>query len=233
MRRAIPWRLAAVAAVVATPIGAQMEVLDGIGVAAEITGQTYCLGMPISGLMVNAKTLPPDAITLRLMVQLSYRNVGARPVILFRDAAEQIIISHSAADALRQENQIVIPFRGRVMGPEALSDRSFLEPERPKSPPYDLLPPAPDGVLKIPLDVRFQVHNPQERSPDTELLGKRVFFQLDLNHANLLGEILQDLQIKWRPYGTLWATRVRTKPLELNIPRSPKVEKCEAEFRID
>ncbi len=115
-------------ALAAAPVWAQMEVRDGIGVTAEITEQTYCLGMPISGLMVNPKMLPPDAITLRLMVQLSYRKVSAVPMILFRDAADQIVISHSLNDAEQQRNQTLIPFRGLVMGKRALKDRKFFEP---------------------------------------------------------------------------------------------------------
>ncbi len=87
--------------------------------------------------------------------------------------------------------------------------------------------------MKISLDVRFQVHNPAEHSPRTELLGEKVFFQLDLNHANLPEKIVKDVSIKWRPYGTFWSQRIRTTPIEIDIPRSPEVEKCAAEFTID
>jgi hypothetical protein len=53
-------------------------------------------------------------------------------------------------------------------------------------------------------------------------LGKKLFLQLDLDHALLSGNLAHKLQEKWRSYGTLWAGKVRTQPIELDIPRSPK-----------
>ena len=230
LRSFVPLVLAALA-----PISeAQTADHGGISVTAEITERTYCLGRPVSGVMANAKMLPPDAITLRLLVRLSYRNVSTNPVIFFDYPHYSVVISKSINDSVRQENQTIIPIRGRVIElEEALADRSNIEPERPGWPLYDSLSSGPSGVLQKTLDVRFQVHNPVEQQPGSEWLGKKVFFQLELNHANLPEEIIRDLEIKWRSYGTFWAARVRTKPIELNIPRSPLVSKCAAEFKID
>jgi hypothetical protein len=66
-----------------------------------------------------------------------------------------------------------------------------------------------------------------------ELLGRKIFFQLDLNHAMLPREVVRDLQPKWRSYGSLWAARIRTQPIQINIPRSPETSRCASEFRID
>jgi hypothetical protein len=217
------------------PIGeAQTADRSEISVSAKITEQTYCLGMPVSGVMVNAKMLPPDAITLRLMVRLSYRNVSSRPVIFFDYPQDAVVISKGINDSIQQENQTIIPIRGRAIGlEEALADRSNLEPERPGWPLYNSLPPGPSGVLEKTLDVRFQVHNPAEQAPGSEWLGKKLFVQLELNHANLPSETVRDLEVKWRPYGTFWSARVRTSPIELDIPGSPEVSKCAAEYKID
>jgi hypothetical protein len=210
---------------------AQVEVGGGLAVSAEITGQQYCLGMPSGG--IDLKPLPPDAIRLRLMVRLSYRNVSARAMIFLKVADEQIVISHSLADAAHGKNQELIRFRG-TLRPYLLEDRETLESQRPTG-PFEMLAPAPNGALPFSLiyDLSFPVHDPSKRGPDTELLGKKVFFQLDLNHEMLPKEIARELEVKWRAFGTLWEQRIRTKPIELDIPSAPTASKCESEFRID
>jgi hypothetical protein len=212
--------------------GAEAEVRDGIAITAEVVEQTYCSGMPPGG--VNLKRLPPDAVTLRLKVRLSYRNVSAHPIIFFRNAVEQIVISQSLDDAVRGRNQSPIRFR-KVQMMYGTRDRATLETEKPTLPLFDILPPVPNGPSQFDIlyDVGFQVHNPSERGPAAELVGKTVFFQLDLNHARLPKKIARELEVKWRAYGTFWAERIRTEPTELNIPRAPETMKCKSEIQID
>jgi hypothetical protein len=200
--------------------------------------QTYCLGAPdygangisvsIDGVPLDGLLLPPDAITLRLMVRLSYRNVSANPIIFSADHLEAVVISHSLYDAVHERHQTIVSALGQRGGwVETRLDKV------PASPPYEVIPPGASSASPIDLDVRFQVHNPAERRPEMELLGSKVFFQLDLDHSLLSSEAVRVLGTKWRRYGILWAERIRTKPFEIDIPQAPKTAKCPSEFRID
>src|SRR5579863_3333813 len=142
MTRTAPGYFIFMALAALVPIGeAQTADRSEISVSAKITKQAYCLGRPVSGLLVDADMLPPDAITLRLIVRLSYRNASNSPVIFFDYPQEAVVISKGIDDSMRQVNQTIIPIKGRAIGSEeALADRSNLEPERPGWPLYDSLP---------------------------------------------------------------------------------------------
>ena len=175
--------------------------------------------------------MPPGAITLRLAVNLTYRNQNDQPQIFQELPDINVVISPSLKEALQHKNQTAVQYGAR-RPPWRPGDGS-LETDRPQDSWFSILSPTPNGVRKIEYDVGFQVHNPAERSPNMELLGKKIIFQMDLNHAMLPGAIIRDLQAKWHSYGTLWATRIRTQPIELDIPKSPPTEKCTSEFTID
>lgn len=204
---------------------AQQEVGHGITAAATITNQRYCVGEPMDSSLL--RRLPADAITLRLMVLVTYRNTDAAPQIFQAAPNETIVISRSVEDASQRRNQALIQW-GYPRSPFQLADRDQLESDEPRRPPFIFL--SPGGTWAVAYEIGVQVHNPAERSRNMELLGKKIFFQMDLNHAMLPNEIVRDLQVKWRSYGSLWAARVRTQPIEVDIPRSPETSKCASEI---
>lgn len=209
---------------------AQMEVGGkGLTATAEITEQKYCLGEPFGGSFLE--NLPPDAITLQLTTRVSFRNVSARPIIYLASSDEEIVLSNSLDDAERRRNQTLM----RLRNPQphsVLRDPADLESDQPRTPPFVVLPAASNG-LPWEYSVILQVHDPAAPGPVSELLGKTVFLQLDLSFALIPSQIVPGLEARWRPYGTLWARRIRTQPIKIDIPRSPKVSKCQSELKID
>jgi hypothetical protein len=226
---AVLWSFALPLATV-SQCAAQRGVGDGITATAEIKGQAYCLGDTGIGFLRNS--LPPDAITLWLKVILTYRNASSQPQIVQTGPRFQIVISSTVRDAEVRRNQTVTPYGGQESS-YTLEDRSTLESVDQPSPPFIIVQPAPNGIFKLATDVALQIHNGTVKTSGIELLGRKILFQLDLNHAIFPDEILRDLAAKWRSYGTLWAAAVRTQPLEIDIPKFPKTERCPSGPQVD
>jgi hypothetical protein len=221
------FRCLVVAALAAAPDLAQTEVGgEGLTARAEITEQKYCLGEPLGGSFVT--DLRPDAITLQLTTVVSYRNVSTHSIIYLVNPDAQIVLSHNLDDATQRKHQTLL----RLIDPQprsVLRDPSYFESERPNA-GFFILGPTSSG-LSVRYTAILQVHNPSHRG--TDLRGKTVFFQLDLNFARIPDQTARDLESRWRPYGVLWAGRIRTQPIEISIPKDPKAFKCLSELKID
>jgi hypothetical protein len=202
----------------------------GVTATAEITDQKFCLGMSLVALVIPAGgEVAPDAISLHLRVRVTYRNQGATPIILQISNDGHIVLSGNLEGAARHRHQVVIPdwdFEPR----HRLRREDFPAlTERPDD-GFEVLPPGGAWADEATYShLSFQVHKPAPGGTGRELLGKKVFLQLDLDHALLGGNLAHKLQSKWRSYGTLWAGRVRTQPVELDIPESPRAFQCKPE----
>ena len=212
-------------------LGPRAEAAEGLTATAEITQRAFCLGTP-SGLVISERMLAADAVSLSIQVRVSYRNGGLRPTILLRSDNRRIVLSRTLEDAAQHRNQVVIPYyEFEPRRPWEPEDLPLLDSERP-GPQFEVLPSRGTWTDE-PARLSFQVHKPSTDGTGSELLGRKVFFQLELDHALLAGDLASTLQAKWRPYGTLWVGTIRTQPIELNIPQSPEAARCGSKERID
>jgi hypothetical protein len=80
---------------------------------ALVLKEYYCLGQP--GGNGVPERLPPDAITLRLRVRLSYRNPSPRPIILpLLKGLTALVLSPASRDNLQSRPQLIVPYFGRM-----------------------------------------------------------------------------------------------------------------------
>lgn|GEM_PF-5250314 len=105
--------------------------------------------------------------------------------------------------------------------------------DRPDSRFFLVVRPGEEGESSFGEYIVMRVHNPSERRSKSEWLGKKLFMQLDLDHSKFPKRFVRDLAVKWREYGELWTGKVRTQPLEVDIPASPKFGDCSREHTID
>jgi hypothetical protein len=64
--------------------------------------------------------------------------------------------------------------------------------------------------------------------------GRRLYVQLELDHSWLSVKGLEARILDWaHGVGYLWAGKVRTSPIEIEIPASPPIANCSLEFRLD
>jgi len=225
MMRISLWRLLSSIAVLAG--ATELQAMDqGLEARAVVAERKFCLGMPTG---LSLEKLPPDAITLRMQIQIFYRNASSGPLILPLLEDPRIILSRSSGDVTHQRNQTVIRF-GPQRRPLDLAAGTDLD--RPDIPHFRVIPPGSES-LSLTEDVAIQVHNPAKKQAQTELLGQTVFIQLELDHMLTPERLVQDLGSKWHDYGTLWTGRIRTPPLEVAIPQSPTTTKCSSQFKVD
>ncbi len=202
----------------------------------EITAfkQYYCLGRP--GGDGVPERLPPDAITLRLRIRLSYRNVGSRPLILpLLKGLTALVISPTRAGATRRQSERVVPYFGRMI-PEDLSQ----EGDQPTlNHNFEVIPPGGVFERRFSRETDFDeyvildVRNPAGKFQRDDLRGKKIFLQLELNHLRFPKSQADELAVRWERYGYLWTGTVRSNPVEINIPRSPEFADCSHEYKID
>ena len=206
--------------------GAEPKTVDP-EVRMVVTEQKYCLGQPG---FVSIEKQPPDAITLRVHSRLSYRNSGSKPVILPVEEDAVLILSRSLEDVARRKNQLALRFYKKR--PRDLAEHG-INLDRPAEPFFMIVPPGEESKFGFSQNVVLRVHNPSESRPESEWLGKKVFLQLELEHLPFSKRFAQHLAAKWSEYGDLWTGKVRTEPLEVDIPASPKFGDCSLEYRID
>src|ERR1700676_1503878 len=90
-----------------------------------VGAQKYCLGQP-GGILNEISALerePPDAITVRLVGQLSFLNPGLKPLIAPHVYhVSTLIVSRTPNDAAHRRHQLVIPFESTKPAQEDLDD---------------------------------------------------------------------------------------------------------------
>ena len=193
-----------------------------------VTEQKYCLGQP--GILSFEKQ-PPDAITLRLRAQFLYRNSNSNPnPLIIPEEDPTLILSRRLADVTGRKNQFTLRFRPKR---DSIVTTKEFNLDRPVPPFFLVVRPGGEGEASLGEYVVMRVHNPSERRTETEWLGKKLFLQLELDHLQFPTRFAQDLAMKWREYGDLWTGKVRTEPLEVDIPTSPTFGDCSLEYRID
>jgi hypothetical protein len=194
----------------------------------------YCLGQPGGDGVFEQQ--PSDAITLRLRVRLSYRNVGSSPLILpLLKGLTAVIISPTLGDANQRRSQIVVPYFGR-MTPEEISQEGN-EPTLNHN--FEII--LPGGVFKRRFEregdfdeyVILDIYNPAAKFQKVDLRGRKLFVQLELNHLRFPQSQADELTNRWQAYGYLWTGKVKSSPMEIDVPRSPKFADCSHEYKID
>lgn len=225
-RTAIAWVLV----VVSLARGAQLNTGSGPTVRAAIRDQKFCLGEPG---IVSFEHQHPDTVTFRLRIELYYRNTGSKPVILPTSRDPVVILSRNSADARRRQNQFHIRLREKKPPEEEDLEAIGIDLDRPREPYFQVIPPGKEGSVALPEYVVLRVHNPSDKQAQTELLGKKIFIQLELDHSQLPKQLAQKLTDRWRKYGDLWVGKAKTEAMEFDIPVSPKFADCSLEYKID
>jgi hypothetical protein len=192
----------------------------------------YCLGPPGAYRLIPQP--PPSAseeaeeakvITLRLHVQLYYKNRGSSALILPVNEYPRLILSSTPPNGVRRS----VP---------AVAFRIRPEPGDLTNVPTDMfnsffrkIAPGEEWVGHE--YVFFPVYDPRHGSRGVNRLGRRLYVQLELDHS---WEPLsrQEARIQdWAHGGYLWAGKVRTSPIEVEVPASPPIANCSLEYRID
>src|SRR5436190_15648968 len=208
--------------------GAQADAPPPV-VSVTIKQEKYCLGQP-GGIneFFRFERQRPDTITLRLRVQLSYRNVGPYAIVVpIYHSVPRLLISRSLDDARHDRFSLIVPFNPI----EPPDDARFEGIDAPDKRYEVIRSSGPRYVHPFESQIYLRVHTPS--LPRRNLLGKKIFLQLELSYRWFSPALAKDLAIRWKNFGDLWTGKVRTEPIEIDIPASPEIGDCSNEYGID
>jgi len=171
--------------------------------------------------------MPAGTIRTLLRVRLSYRNIAPEPLILpTLYHVSRLLVSRSIENGANGRFLFVAPHY--LGASDKIIPKMTLAPTRE----FEVVPEGHTANYFDQHDVPIllDVHNPLSPGLKTELLGRRVYLQLELNHLPFSKEIARDLTQRWKAYGHLWTGKVRSSAMEINVPHAPKISNCDGEF---
>jgi hypothetical protein len=196
-------------------------------VSATIEQAKFCLGNPGS-LLVDR--LSEDAVALRLRVWLSYRNVGSKSLILptYHELSALIVsVGRLPLAGESGQNQLVTHFKRRQKPTDELP--KDVSADSPFNPLFKVVPPNEELNKYFSESVVLPVHNSVASDLRSDLLGRKIYIQLELTHMGLSRRLESKLAARWERYGRLWRGRVRSNPIEIDVPKSPQIVDCSHE----
>jgi len=200
-------------------------------VIVTITEQTYCLGR-IAGFPVDLLDgESPDRITLALRLQLTFRNIGHRPLILpvLLDFSK-LIVSHKPGSMAKASERVVAPLEWGEPDLKYIG-LDTLEPNKA----FELIPPgggSGDYFAKTHFPIHVVVFDPSPRVHVEDLRGTKIFLQLEVDHLRFPKDLADTLAKRWARYGYLWTGTTRTQAIHIEIPRTPGAVACQG-MKID
>lgn len=205
----------------------------GLIATAEITGKRFCEGTSLEGFFGKpGRDLALDGVSLELDLTVTFRNASTSPAIFLLTGNWYVVLSSTPANAAERKNQLVFPYYEFSESVRWNSD-SFIEGDSPEPHLFRIIPPGEKLRYDWLTHLSFPIHKPTADGVGAELLGRKVFFQLDLDHELLAPNVEGALQLRWQRFGTIWDGRIRTQPIELDIPKSPGISPCTSRQRLD
>lgn len=179
----------------------------------------YCLGQPGGP---TPEHQPADAVTLRLTLYTYYRNIGKQPLILPHFDRFRVVASLSVQDGNLGQPEWTV-----TQSPDRRGVR--VTDSSPTAPYFEVLQPDEETHIAEAQWIVLRVHAPSAGNSRTELLGRSIFFRVDIDHNTLE----RGLASRWKTFGDLWSGKLTTVPLEVQIPQVPEIANCDHEYRID
>lgn len=175
--------------------------------------------------------LPPAYLVLELSVRISYRNPGARPLILPLEHERTIYTA------------LVPGSRMNIFhGPLGLLEPSYnpmkdlpadVSPDSPVSPRNDVFTAIPaGGELTPPLmeNIILPVNRKALFRHDPDLRGHRVYLRLKLKHRELAAGLEAVLSDRWTRFGVPWTGTLMTNTFAIDVPQAPQGLPCKDRY---
>jgi hypothetical protein len=197
--------------------------IAGPAATASITQATYCFARPRG---LDPGRLPPAYLVLRLKVQVSYRNPGARPIIvpLGRDRTiyttlkpGTMSILHASAGLFDPANKLMKDLPADV------------SPDSPVSPANDVFTVIPArGEMTPPLleEITVPVDRKALFRTYPDLRGHRLYLRLRFAHQELSQALEAALSDRWAPFGVPWTGTLTTNTIAIDVPKAPQGLPC-------
>jgi hypothetical protein len=202
------------------------QAVPGPTAAATNADANYCFAR-VRGL--DPGRLPPAYLVLQLRVRVSYRNAGARPLILPLERTRNVYSGFipTALTIFHQGLDIV----GQGFKPMK-SLPADVSPENPVDPKNDVFTVIPaDGEMPPLLeDITLPVNRTALFRHYPDLRGHKVFIRLEFVHRELSAALATDLSDRWSRFGVPWTGTLTTNTFEIDVPAHPQAAACKDNY---
>ena len=208
------------------------EAVPGPTAVATNADANYCFAR-VRGL--DPERLPPAYLVLQLRVRVSWRNAGARPLIVplertrtvysgFRPTA--LSIFHPGL--IHQEGDIV----GQGFKPmkSLPADVSADNPVDPKNDVFTVIPAGGEMTPALIEDITLPVNRTALFRHYPDLRGHKVFIRLEFVQRELSTALAADLSDRWSRFGVPWTGTLTTNTFEIDVPAHPQAVACKDNY---
>ena len=169
---------------------------------------------------------PPSYLVLRLRILVSYRNAGARPLILPLERERTVYagLNPGGTSVFKEGPGLLHPVL-KVMK-DLPADVSPDSPVDPKNDVFAVIPAGGEMTPPLIEEVTVPVNRKAlfRRSPD--LRGHKVYITMRFVHRELSAALKADLSDRWSRFGVPWTGTLTTNTFAVNIPASPQAAPC-------
>jgi hypothetical protein len=183
----------------------------------------YCFAQ-VRGL--EPERLPPAYLVLRLTVAVSYRNSGARPIILplERERTIYTALKPGAMNEYKEGLGLFAPVLKEMK--ELPSAVSADNPISPKNDVFIVIPAGGEMTPPLLEELTLPVNRKGlfRRYPD--LRGHRVYIKLRFVHRELSAVLQANLSDRWSRFGVPWTGTLTTNTILVDVPAAPDAAPC-------
>jgi hypothetical protein len=187
----------------------------------------YCFAR-VRGL--DPERLPQAYLVLRLNVTVSYRNGGARPLILPLER-ERTIYTALKPGSMNIFKEGLGLFDPAIKPMKELPDG--VSPDNPVTPKNDVFAVIPAGGEMTPPfseEIVLPVSRKGLFKKYPDLRGHRVYVKLGFAHREIAPALQAHLSDQWSRFGVPWTGTLTTNTILIDVPASPQAEPCKDSY---
>ncbi len=190
---------------------------------ATIADADYCFGR-VRGL--DPGRLPPAYLVLELRVNVSYRNPGARPLLLTAQSDRTVYTSlkHGAMTVFKGPSNLFEPSYKKMM----MTIPPGVSPDNPVDPKNLFFAEIPAGGAMAPIEqlITMPINRKFLFKPEIDLRGATVYFVMQFAHREISPILEAELSDRWAKFGVPWTGVVRTNTFAIDVPKNPVAQAC-------
>jgi len=189
--------------------------------AARVAKAEYCFAVSRS---LRVERNPPPPLVLRVQLDVTYRNMAARPVILpwQYERTPYTSLMPGVMKAARENLGLFTPSLAMMMRLPANVNPA--NPADPQNDEFRVIPPG--GVATLPIIDLVTVTIHKDGRQKVDIRGKTLYLRMKFSHRQLAPDLEAQLSDKWTRFGVPWTGDILTNTMMINVPASLAAADC-------
>jgi hypothetical protein len=169
---------------------------------------------------------PPAYLVLQLRVHVSYRNAGARPLILPLERERTVFRSLKPGPMTVFKGPFSLLEPGYTMMKDLPADVSPDSPVTPHNDVFTVIRARGEMTPPLMEEIVMPVDRKSLFGHDIDLRGHRVYLRLKFVHRELSAALKADLSDRWARFGVPWTGPLMTNTFVIDVPANPQAVPC-------